>query len=63
MFLEFFYPLVKHWTGFNVFQYITFRGAYAALCTLLFCFLFGAPIIKALRKFKIGQSVRDDGPP
>jgi phospho-N-acetylmuramoyl-pentapeptide-transferase len=63
VFLEFFYPLVKHWTGFNVFQYITFRGAYAALCTLLFCFLLGAPIINALKKFKIGQSIRGDGPP
>ncbi|MDR2795596.1 MAG: phospho-N-acetylmuramoyl-pentapeptide-transferase [Spirochaetaceae bacterium] len=62
MFLEFFYPLIKYWTAFNVFQYITFRGAYAALSTLLLCFLFGAPIIESLRKFKIGQSVRDDGP-
>jgi phospho-N-acetylmuramoyl-pentapeptide-transferase len=62
VFLEFFYPLVEYWTAFNVFRYITFRGAYAALCTLLFCFLFGGPIIEALRKFKIGQSVRDDGP-
>ncbi|MDR1362533.1 MAG: phospho-N-acetylmuramoyl-pentapeptide-transferase [Spirochaetaceae bacterium] len=62
MFLEFFYPLVKYWTALNVFQYITFRGAYAALFTLLVCFLFGAPIIEALRKFKIGQSIRDDGP-
>jgi phospho-N-acetylmuramoyl-pentapeptide-transferase len=62
VFLEFFYPLVKYWTAFNVFQYITFRGAYAALCTLLLCFLFGAPIIERLKRFKIGQSIRDDGP-
>jgi phospho-N-acetylmuramoyl-pentapeptide-transferase len=63
VFYKFFYPLVRHWTGFNVFQYITFRGAYAALCTLLLCFLFGPPIVEALRKLKLGQSVRDDGPP
>jgi phospho-N-acetylmuramoyl-pentapeptide-transferase len=62
VFLEFFYPLVKYWTALNVFQYITFRGTYAALFTLLVCFLFGAPIIGALRKFKIGQSIRNDGP-
>ena len=62
MFLEFFYPLVKYWTAFNVFQYITFRGAYAALSTLLLCFLFGAPIIERLKRFNIGQPVRDDGP-
>ncbi|MDR0684058.1 MAG: phospho-N-acetylmuramoyl-pentapeptide-transferase [Spirochaetaceae bacterium] len=62
MFLEFFYPLVKYWTAFNVFQYITLRGAYAALSTLLLCFLFGAPIIERLKRFNIGQPVRDDGP-
>lgn len=62
MLLEFVYPLVKYWTALNVFQYITFRGAYAALFTLLICFLFGAPIIEALAKFKIGQSIRGDGP-
>jgi phospho-N-acetylmuramoyl-pentapeptide-transferase len=62
VFLEFFYPLIKYWTAFNVFQYITFRGAYAALSTLLLCFLFGAPIIERLKRFNIGQPVRDDGP-
>jgi phospho-N-acetylmuramoyl-pentapeptide-transferase len=62
MFLKFLYPLVKYFTPFNVFQYLTFRGAYAALTTLLLCFVFGPPIIAALRKFKIGQSIRDDGP-
>jgi phospho-N-acetylmuramoyl-pentapeptide-transferase len=62
MFLEFVYPLVKFFTPFNVFMYLTFRGAYAALTTLLICFLFGGKIIEALRKLKIGQSIRIDGP-
>jgi phospho-N-acetylmuramoyl-pentapeptide-transferase len=62
VFLEFFYPLVKYFTPFNVFQYLTFRGAYAALTTLLLCFICGPHIIEALRKFKVGQAVRDDGP-
>ncbi|GHV77262.1 phospho-N-acetylmuramoyl-pentapeptide-transferase [Spirochaetia bacterium] len=62
MFLEFFYPLVKYFTPFNVFQYLTFRGAYAALTTLVLCFVFGPWIVKALQKLKIGQSIRDDGP-
>ena len=62
MFLEFIYPLVKYFTPFNVFLYLTFRGAYAALTTLLVCFLFGGRIIEALRHLKIGQSVRSDGP-
>jgi phospho-N-acetylmuramoyl-pentapeptide-transferase len=62
MFLEFIYPLVKYFTPFNVFQYLSFRGAYAALTTLLLCFLFGPRIIEALKKLKVSQAVREDGP-
>jgi len=46
MFLEFLYPLVKYFTPLNVFQYLTFRGAYAALTTLLLCYLMGPRIIE-----------------
>jgi len=62
MLQEVFEPLVGVFTAFNVFRYITFRGAYAAITTLLICFLFGNRVIEALRKFKVGQSIRDDGP-
>jgi phospho-N-acetylmuramoyl-pentapeptide-transferase len=62
MFLEFIYPLVKYFTPFNVFQYLTFRSAYAALTTLLISFVFGPRLIEALRMLRVGQSVRDDGP-
>ena len=62
MFLEFLYPLVKYFTPFNVFQYLTFRGAYAALTTLLLCYLLGPRIIESLRKLKVGQAIRNDGP-
>ncbi|MDR1229927.1 MAG: phospho-N-acetylmuramoyl-pentapeptide-transferase [Spirochaetaceae bacterium] len=62
MFLEFLYPLKKILTAFNVFQYITFRGAYAALTTLLFCFLFGQSVIKKLVAMKCKQTIRADGP-
>jgi len=62
MILEFIYPLVIYFTPLNVFSYLTFRGAYAALTTLLICFLFGSKIIEALRRLKIGQSVRSEGP-
>jgi phospho-N-acetylmuramoyl-pentapeptide-transferase len=62
MFLEFVYPLVKFFTPLNVFSYLTFRGAYAALTTLLICFLFGGKIIEALKRLKVGQSIRSDGP-
>jgi phospho-N-acetylmuramoyl-pentapeptide-transferase len=62
MFLEFLYPLTKYQTAFNVFMYLTFRGAYAALTTLLIIYICGPAIIGALRKLKIGQAVRADGP-
>jgi len=62
MFKEFLFPLYRHFTPFNVFSYLTFRGAYAALTTLLICFLFGGKIIEALTRLKIGQSIRSDGP-
>ena len=62
MLLEFVYPLVIYFTPFNVFLYLTFRGAYAALTTLLICFLFGGKVINALKRLKIGQSIRSDGP-
>jgi phospho-N-acetylmuramoyl-pentapeptide-transferase len=62
MFLEFIYPLVKYFTPFNVFLYLTFRGAYAALTTLLLCFMLGPRIIEALRRLKVGQSIREEGP-
>jgi phospho-N-acetylmuramoyl-pentapeptide-transferase len=62
MFLEFIYPLFRIFTPFNVFIYLTFRGAFAALTTLLVCFLFGGKIIELLRRLKVGQSIRADGP-
>jgi len=62
MFLEMMLSLVKYFTPFNVFIYITFRSAFAALTTLLICFIFGGRIIEALRRLKIGQSIREDGP-
>jgi phospho-N-acetylmuramoyl-pentapeptide-transferase len=62
MFLEFVYPLAKYFTPFNVFQYLSFRGAYAALTTLLICYIFGPKVIEALKRLKVGQAIREDGP-
>jgi phospho-N-acetylmuramoyl-pentapeptide-transferase len=62
MFLEIFQPLIKYFTPFNVFLYLTFRSAFAALTTLLICFIFGGKIIEFLRRLKVGQSIREDGP-
>ena len=62
MFKEFLFPLVKYFTPFNIFQYITFRAAYAAVTSLLIAFLLGPWIITVLRRLKAGQEVRSDGP-
>ena len=62
MFYHIFYRLSDVFTPFNVFQYITFRAGGAVLTSLLICFIIGPYIIGKLRKFKIKQVVRSDGP-
>ena len=56
-----------NWLGhdvraFNVFSYITLRAVLATLTALVISFLVGPLMIKKLTAYKIGQSVRDDGP-
>jgi phospho-N-acetylmuramoyl-pentapeptide-transferase len=62
MFKELLYPLVDRFTFFNIFQYISFRAAYAALTSLFVSFVFGPRVIEWLRVLKFGQSIRSDGP-
>ncbi|TQS72372.1 phospho-N-acetylmuramoyl-pentapeptide-transferase [Rhodobacteraceae bacterium] len=48
---------------FNLFRYITFRAGAAFFTSLVFGFLFGPPLINALRRIQgKGQPIRDDGP-
>jgi phospho-N-acetylmuramoyl-pentapeptide-transferase len=56
------YPLYYKFAGFNVFKYITFRSAGAALTALIVSFVLGPSMIAWLRRIKVGQQVRDDGP-
>src|SRR5437773_1462619 len=46
----------------NVFQYVTFRTAYATVTALLITLLFGGKAIEALKKWHIGQQIREEGP-
>src|SRR5882724_7988794 len=46
----------------NVFQYVTFRTAYATITALLISLLFGGKFIEALRKWNVGQQIRQEGP-
>ncbi len=48
--------------AFNVFSYITLRTMLAALTALAISFVIGPVMIRKLTAYKIGQSVRDDGP-
>ena len=55
----------KEWylvKALNVFQYVTFRTAYATITALLLSLLFGRRLIEALRKWNIGQQIREEGP-
>lgn len=54
--------LVKYFTGFNVFSYLTFRSILSLLTALIICLWIGPKLIKYLQKLQIGQVVRDDGP-
>jgi phospho-N-acetylmuramoyl-pentapeptide-transferase len=46
----------------NVFQYVTFRTAYATITALLISLFFGGKLIEALRRWNIGQQIREEGP-
>jgi phospho-N-acetylmuramoyl-pentapeptide-transferase len=54
--------LENFYTAFNAFSYITLRAVLAALTALLISFVVGPRMIKKLTYYKIGQTVRSDGP-
>src|SRR5438552_4404126 len=62
---EFLYPLNRYWAPLRVlqvFQYITFRTAYASITALLISLFLGPWLITRLREFQIGQHIREEGP-
>jgi phospho-N-acetylmuramoyl-pentapeptide-transferase len=48
--------------GMNVIRYITFRTAVASLTALFLVLVLGPWMIERLRRFQIGQYIRDEGP-
>ncbi len=62
MLYHIFYSLHNIFPAFNVFKYITFRTIYAIITALLISFLFGNKVIEKLKKLKIGQYIREEGP-
>jgi len=58
----FYEHLFRHFTPFRIFQYTTFRTAMASLTALLIFIVLGPWFIARLRKFQIGQFIREEGP-
>jgi phospho-N-acetylmuramoyl-pentapeptide-transferase len=56
------YPLREELAILNVFQYITFRAAYAALTALAISFALGPWMIRKLAHYQVGQKIREEGP-
>ncbi len=54
--------LEKYYSGFNVFGYLTFRAILGVLTALTISLLVGPAMIRKLSTYKIGQTVRSDGP-
>ncbi|HEY8084298.1 MAG TPA: phospho-N-acetylmuramoyl-pentapeptide-transferase [Methylophilaceae bacterium] len=62
MLLELTHWLAHDLRAFNVFNYITLRAVLAILTSLAISLLVGPAMIRKLTQYKVGQSVRDDGP-
>jgi phospho-N-acetylmuramoyl-pentapeptide-transferase len=56
------YQLRDVFVGFGVFRYITFRTAFAALTALLISLILGPWLIERMRRIKLGQYIREEGP-
>jgi len=55
-------PLQEYFSALNVFRYISFRSASAAMTAVLFSFLVGPWIIRKLHEKQIGETIRINGP-
>lgn len=56
------YPLHVDVSWFNLFRYVTFRAAYAAVTAFLIAFLLGRPLIRYLKKHMIKEIIREEVP-
>lgn len=64
MLFNLFYSMRELFFGFNIFKYITFRAAFAAITAFIISIMFGNLVVELLRRFKLGQQVRsyEDAP-
>ena len=56
------FPLFENFSFFNIFQYITFRSAYAAITSFVVCMVLLRFLISLQRKYSFGEVIRTDGP-
>ncbi|MCP4129388.1 MAG: phospho-N-acetylmuramoyl-pentapeptide-transferase [bacterium] len=62
MFYHLLAPLQEYVSFLRLFQYITFRSAYAAITALLVVLVFGNILIRWLRRLKFKEEIRELGP-
>ncbi len=62
MLSEFLLQFKDYFFGFNVFRYITVKSALAAMTALIFSMIVGPKIIRLLKKYQIGETIRIEGP-
>lgn len=62
MLYEFLLPLTAYESGFNIFRYLSFRAAGAAITALLLCFVVGPWVLNRLRAMQVHQVVREGTP-
>jgi phospho-N-acetylmuramoyl-pentapeptide-transferase len=55
-------PFQEYFSALNIFRYISFRSAAAAITALLFSFIIGPWIIRKLHSMQIGETIRTSGP-
>ena len=54
--------LFPYFPVFRIFRYVTFRCAFASMTAMLIGLLIGPFVIDRLRRFQIGQYIREEGP-
>ena len=54
--------LTQFHTGFAVVQYLSLRAIFAVITALAVALFLGPKVIRKLRQYQIGQSIRNDGP-
>ncbi|MFO0752305.1 MAG: phospho-N-acetylmuramoyl-pentapeptide-transferase [Thermodesulfovibrionales bacterium] len=62
MLYEILYRFHDYFSPLNVFRYITFRTAVAALTSLVISLIIAPPLIRWLKRISMTQQIRDDGP-